>query len=102
MPSRTTTVPTIGFGAVRPHPRSANASARRMNAPSPGAASGSLDMLEGDAEAHRAVGARLVGASRLELVERIDRAASHLPQLADDLEHGEVRREIDEVVRPCE
>src|SRR5690242_8267458 len=93
---RTTTAPTMGFGAVWPQPRLARSIARRMNARSRAAPGFSVRRSERKAGADRPVPARLVDVV-VERVEGVHRAAGHSAQLADQLdERDQIERDVAE------
>src|SRR6185369_1626190 len=91
-PPRTTTAPTMGFGAVCPQPRRASVSARFIHARSrsPPVRRPCFTRLEREAEPTREVRVRC--ARRLvEVVERRgERPAAHLAVLRDQLEDEEI------------
>src|SRR5438128_941505 len=84
-----TTAPTIGLGAVCPHPFAAFASARRIHARSRAAGDSPVMRSEADANADRAVGPRGIRCL-VERVVRVDFAAADHADLAHDLEQEKV------------
>src|SRR5689334_15756443 len=102
LPSATTTAPTIGFGAVCPHPSRASASARRMYSasdPADGEEVLTSPSLPGETDAERPVNLRASGATAGERVVRVHCPAADRANLADEFEHRQVEREIEKVVR---
>src|SRR6185437_8669164 len=92
-PSRTTTAPTMGFGAVCPHPRSASASARRMNCSS----HASVTRSDSESNAKGAVSLSRAGSGAGKRVVRRNVHRVRTSNLTDELDDRKVERCVDEV-----
>src|SRR5512132_4214653 len=90
-PSRTTTAPTIGFGAVCPQPSCARASARRMYC-------ASRASLESESSSDRSVDSGIGCLLATEGVESVNGATGYLSNFAGELEKQKVHRHIREDV----
>ena len=105
-PPATTTAPTIGFGAVCPHPSSASASARCMYCRSSPRRL-RRDRAAGSFTRYQPKRSPTEPYSRESIVRvrprtcctSSDRAAGHLADFADELEQRQIEREIGEHVR---
>src|SRR6185437_869806 len=97
-PSRTTTAPTSGLGEVCPQPRSASASARRMNCSS----RASVMRSDSESNAKCAVGLSRAGGSACERVVRWNVDRVRAANLANELDDWEVERRVQEVRRAGE